>query len=624
MDMSVIVPVYNTRRYVERCVHSLDAQMTRGSSFEVILVDDGSTDGSREVCERLVAARPNYTFVRQENRGVSCARNVGMRSARGRYLMFLDSDDTISSSTIDRLVTAFDRFGDAVDLLTYPLVYVDELDGYAHTNVRYQWLKSTGVYDLAEQPFVAQTSINVCLRNLGEKTPRFDERYSHSEDQLFITHLLSQKNALGFCAHAQYRYHRVPTSTTMLRDRPYASFDDVMSVFEEYVSLAQQKPPFARYAYALLLYNVSWRLREHKLLPDFGDADERERNHQRLAKVMRSIPKESWLESPFVTSGQRDYLASVFGLEWAKGEAPASVLCAIDWMTYDADALVVKGLLQIPMALRGESPHLHVEVDGEASTTSLLATCSDGWRFELSIPVAPGVRKVARLFVGGMSVGLIPLSIRLSLARTNGRLVSAHIRWFGNTVVSFGGNTLRIGSVRNLPPWVTPAAVWLARAKDRRYVPSSSRRLERQVRARLSKQAVTGGSARVWVYSDSLTSSVRGLAYDVFERDRKTDDGVMRVYITEDWGLMERLEAFMKAERVFSSCTGPDGPYPCGMRLWSCIADLAPHQTFTLVTNERVSLEGTCYDDVRVMYRCYDISNDTAASKTIRTRLSEY
>jgi hypothetical protein len=98
----------------------------------------------------------------------------------------------------------------------------------------------------------------------------------------------------------------------------------------------------------------------------------------------------------------------------------------------------------------------------------------------------------------------------------------------------------------------------------------------------------------------------------------------MRVYITEDWGLMERLEAFMKAERVFSSCTGPDGPYPCGMRLWSCIADLAPHQTLTLVTNERVSLEGTCYDDVRVMYRCYDISNDTAASKTIRTRLSEY
>ena len=91
--ISVIVPVYNSITTLERCVRSLCAQTFE--DLEIILVDDGSTDGSGALCSALSREDARIRVIRKENGGVSSARNAGIEAAKGEYLMFSDSDDYV-------------------------------------------------------------------------------------------------------------------------------------------------------------------------------------------------------------------------------------------------------------------------------------------------------------------------------------------------------------------------------------------------------------------------------------------------------------------------------------------------------------------------------------------------
>ena len=101
MKLSVIVPVYNSAAYLERTIESVLAQ--NYEDFELILVDDGSTDGSGELCDKFAAAFPRVRAIHQENAYVGAARNAGMRMARGEYLYFLDSDDVLCEGVLARV-----------------------------------------------------------------------------------------------------------------------------------------------------------------------------------------------------------------------------------------------------------------------------------------------------------------------------------------------------------------------------------------------------------------------------------------------------------------------------------------------------------------------------------------
>lgn len=100
--VSVVVPVYNVRRYLERCDASIRAQTY--SNIEIVYVDDGSTDGSAVVCDQL-AQRPSTIVIHKENAGLGFARNTGMQAANGDYVVFLDSDDYYDENLISDLAT---------------------------------------------------------------------------------------------------------------------------------------------------------------------------------------------------------------------------------------------------------------------------------------------------------------------------------------------------------------------------------------------------------------------------------------------------------------------------------------------------------------------------------------
>lgn len=95
---SIIVPIYNIERYLEQCIESVLAQDYQ--NYELILVDDGSPDNSIDICVKYAKQCPNIVFIRKINGGLSDARNAGIKLARGKYLMFLDSDDYWEGTSI--------------------------------------------------------------------------------------------------------------------------------------------------------------------------------------------------------------------------------------------------------------------------------------------------------------------------------------------------------------------------------------------------------------------------------------------------------------------------------------------------------------------------------------------
>lgn len=101
MTISLIIPVYNVEKYVERCLESVFAQTIPFD--EVIVINDGSTDQSDKICKRILNNRANVVFLSQKNEGLGYTRNRGIQCAKGNYIMFLDADDELLAQTVEKL-----------------------------------------------------------------------------------------------------------------------------------------------------------------------------------------------------------------------------------------------------------------------------------------------------------------------------------------------------------------------------------------------------------------------------------------------------------------------------------------------------------------------------------------
>jgi len=102
MKISVIIPVFNSKKYLEECVESIRKQSY--SNIEILLVDDGSSDGSEKICDQYVERDERVKCIHQKNSGTSAARNAGMRSASGDYIMFMDNDDYWGDNTCIEMI----------------------------------------------------------------------------------------------------------------------------------------------------------------------------------------------------------------------------------------------------------------------------------------------------------------------------------------------------------------------------------------------------------------------------------------------------------------------------------------------------------------------------------------
>jgi len=126
MRFSLILPVYNVSDYLENCLLSIKCQDF--NDFECLLIDDGSTDNSAEICEKFVSTNSNFKYYYKNNGGLSDARNFGLDRAAGEYVVFIDSDDLISAKTLSAVNSCISQNGSDIVYLDYKKFYAEKND----------------------------------------------------------------------------------------------------------------------------------------------------------------------------------------------------------------------------------------------------------------------------------------------------------------------------------------------------------------------------------------------------------------------------------------------------------------------------------------------------------------
>lgn len=136
--ISIIVPVYNTENYLEKCLYSLVNQTYK--NIEIIIIDDGSPDNSMNIIQKFVLADNRVKVITQKNQGLSGARNTGMNNANGDYIMFIDSDDWIEIDTCEKAINASEKYNADVVFWSYIKEFSDsQKDNYLFDKTEIIW-----------------------------------------------------------------------------------------------------------------------------------------------------------------------------------------------------------------------------------------------------------------------------------------------------------------------------------------------------------------------------------------------------------------------------------------------------------------------------------------------------
>lgn len=212
--ISIIVPIYNVDQYLHKCIDSILNQSFQ--QFELLLINDGSTDQSGEICDEYSLIDDRIRVIHKENGGVSSARNIGIDMADGEYIAFVDPDDTIDPNMYEVLLNSAASF--CADMTVCPIKTINEITG--SESVSQVWKEVDCVLDrhvihekilpsiLQQKVYSLVSSVNKLYRKtlFDQSGVRFDERKHHSEDALLNFTLITKIESLVFVNEPLYNY----------------------------------------------------------------------------------------------------------------------------------------------------------------------------------------------------------------------------------------------------------------------------------------------------------------------------------------------------------------------------------------------------------------------------------
>jgi glycosyltransferase involved in cell wall biosynthesis len=207
VKISIIIPVYNAEEYLDRCLHSiLDQEFT---SYEVILVDDGSTDASPLICDRYSSTDPKFISIHQPNKGVSAARNAGLNIAQGEYVMFVDSDDMLLPYALENML---DNIGGEDVVIGGYGAYVENVPSKEIKPSATKSYKGNEYHKFFDENITRNCELLDSpwaklfrMKAIGDT--RFDEQLNYAEDKLFVFEILSKSTSFLTVSQAVYGYY---------------------------------------------------------------------------------------------------------------------------------------------------------------------------------------------------------------------------------------------------------------------------------------------------------------------------------------------------------------------------------------------------------------------------------
>lgn len=130
MLLSIIIPIYNVEKYIAKTLESIFSQNINFNQVEIILVNDGTPDHSMIIVQQWIYKYPQIRVINQINQGLSCARNSGLKIASGKYIWFVDSDDTLANDSIEKVISCINK--STADIIGFDMVCIDESSKYEY------------------------------------------------------------------------------------------------------------------------------------------------------------------------------------------------------------------------------------------------------------------------------------------------------------------------------------------------------------------------------------------------------------------------------------------------------------------------------------------------------------
>lgn len=227
--ISVIVPVYNGELYLKNCIESIEAQTYE--ALEVIIVNDGSTDGTADLCAKLARKYPNLQYITTDDLGVSASRNNGIAQAKGEYLTFVDADDRICPQMLERLYEAIVQTDSDIagcgfgiwrtdqewKVLSKSVAATPEADKLYHVTADYVAQELLQGNSRCWSKLYRRTALERLKQRIGSY---FMEGLTIGEDMLFLTELLPEVTRIAELSFKGYGYYQNPQGAMNRTFRP--------------------------------------------------------------------------------------------------------------------------------------------------------------------------------------------------------------------------------------------------------------------------------------------------------------------------------------------------------------------------------------------------------------------
>ena len=293
--ISVIVPVYNVEAYLERCVESILQQTY--THFELILINDGSTDSSGQICDHLASQYENIKVYHIENAGVSNARNMGIQLATGSWVTFIDSDDFVTQDYLATLASAVE--GVNVGFAIAPLHHIKNgivTDLPSHSEKTELWSTEETMKELLMTTRTSFFPVAKLFKRDLLADEKFNTNYHLAEDALFLTELLLKTRcSCVFIDKPVYFYdHREGSATTSVNRHVF----DTIEVYQQIIAQVSQAFPNLKYE---LINRECWSYITVYDKIIFTSREEYQKEKAELRNWIVQHRREIWKDAYFTT-----------------------------------------------------------------------------------------------------------------------------------------------------------------------------------------------------------------------------------------------------------------------------------------------------------------------------------
>lgn len=257
--VSIIIPVYNTEKYLSACVDSVLSQTY--TNLDIILVNDGSTDGSSEICEGYKKVDSRIRVIQQKNSGVSVARNRALSVSKGEYIFFVDSDDLLYPKAVESLILHIDKSDLVIGNMSR--ITEDGSDAGIVTCVPEMYFsKDEMLRMLFEEEYGYQGyTISKLYKTqiIRENKLQFDERVAYNEDRLFVVNYLLKSENIKMVSSNIYKYRqRSDSAMGQIENLFNPKQLTELQAYEEMKQLVKESHP-------QIYFKISWLVFEKSL-----------------------------------------------------------------------------------------------------------------------------------------------------------------------------------------------------------------------------------------------------------------------------------------------------------------------------------------------------------------------